>query len=346
MTHAQETPVFARRAAPGCQSVRGRLVESMQRRLTDGGYTVNGIDGIFGAGSERGLKAFQADAGLPPSGVLDGVSWSCLFPEHPVPETFDLCLALTGTFEGHGYGLAVGNFDGAGVTWGIIGFTLASGELATVLGDIEARAPGSLSRAFGGLTDELRRVLGSDRARRIAWADSISLGARKYRLREDWARGFARLGATEPAQAVQSARAREKFWRIAVRDAERFGLTGPLGHALCFDIAVQNGGINEIAEIRAAFDAEAHLDQRRRREIVAEKVAMGSREKYRQDVLNRKRCLALGSGTVHGSRYTLADWGLSDDDTEAETALPSDLALMPTGGLRTGSGSSFRNPSP
>jgi hypothetical protein len=41
----------------------------------------------------------------------------------------------------HNYGLIVGKFDGAGLTWGIIGFTLKHGELSEIV--LEAFAKNS-----------------------------------------------------------------------------------------------------------------------------------------------------------------------------------------------------------
>ncbi len=305
------TRCYAKRAATGTMLVRGALIRRTQQRLTQAGFSTDGIDGLFGRGTERGLTQFQKAKNLTVTGALDETTWPSLFPDQAPPEDFDLALALTSTFEGHGFEKAVGNFDGAGVTWGIIGFTLSNGELRSVLEDIEAAEPGSLDQAFGPMAPELRSILAAARADRIAWADGISLGARKYHLREDWALGFARLGARDSAQAVQIHRARTKYWQIAQRDAEQFGLVDLPGLALCFDIAVQNGGINEVTEISAAFAAEPDATPQRRREIVAERVALGSRRQYQADVRSRKMTIATGQGTVHGGRYVTADWGIA-----------------------------------
>lgn len=302
--------IIARRAEPGYRAVRGVVVEVMQRSLTDLGYSTNGVDGIFGRGSEAGLKVYQSDNGLPATGALDATTWQHLFPQEPIPSEFELALALTSCFEGHGYTRVAGNFDGAGLTWGIIGFTLSTGELEAVLTAIDADAPDCLEHAFGDMLDDLTSVLALSRREQIAWADSISLGPYKHAIQEDWATGFARLGQTHAAVQAQNNRAREKYWTIAVRDAEQFELSGIPGLALCFDIAVQNGGINEDAEIRNALAAEPFANQRRRREIIAEQVALGSNPKYQDDVRSRKMTIARGEGTVHGARYRIADWGL------------------------------------
>lgn len=314
--------IYARRAAPGFMPVRGALVFRTQEGLTQRGFSTRGIDGIFGRGTQAALTAFQHDSGLPDSGALDEDTWPVLFPTSEKPTDFDLALALTSTFEGHGFQKAVGNFDGAGLTWGIIGFTLAGGELAKVLSAIDADAPDTLDQAFGAMASELRDVLTRPRAEQTAWADGISLGAQKLHLREDWASGFARLGATQAAQNAQIDRARTKYWSIAQRDADRYALTDPPGRALCFDIAVQNGGINEGPQIQAALAEEIDPTPQRRREIIAEQVALGSRKRYQEDVRSRKMTLATGQGTVHGGRFNTADWGITDPASDNDQKTP------------------------
>jgi hypothetical protein len=303
--------IYARRAAAGFMPVRGALVYRTQQRLTQRGFSTKGIDGIFGGGTHGALAAFQRASGLPDNGALDDETWPALFPATARPTEFDLALALTSTFEGHGFKKAVGNFDGAGLTWGIIGFTLAGGELAKVLNDIDAALPGSLDQAFGALGSELRDVITRPKPDQIAWADSISLGGQKLHLREDWASGFSRLGATEAAQNAQIERARDRYWAIAQRDADRYEITDAPGLALCFDIAVQNGGINEGPQIHTALAEESDPSPQRRREIIAEQVALGSRKIYQDDVRSRKMTIATGQGTVHGGRFVTADWGIS-----------------------------------
>ncbi|MDF1749261.1 MAG: peptidoglycan-binding protein [Alphaproteobacteria bacterium] len=304
--------IYARQAAAGFMPVRGTLVYRTQKRLTQHGFSTRGIDGIFGRGTHAALSAFQKSKGFPDSGALDDETWPALFPTIPSPTDFDLALALTSTFEGHGFQKAVGNFDGAGLTWGIIGFTLTGGELATVLNAIETTVPDSLDTAFGAMASELRDILNHPLADQITWANSISLGPQKVHLREDWASGFSRLGATEAAQNAQIDRARARYWTIAQRDAALYDLTDPPGLALCFDIAVQNGSINEGPQILEALAAEIDPTPRRRREIIAEQVALGSRKLYQEDVRSRKMTLATGHGTVHGGRFNTADWGITE----------------------------------
>jgi hypothetical protein len=51
--------------------MRGERVRSLQQALVDRGYDVGGVDGVFGSGVDRALRAFQSDNGLTPNGILD-----------------------------------------------------------------------------------------------------------------------------------------------------------------------------------------------------------------------------------------------------------------------------------
>jgi len=67
--------------APGDVAVDG--VKALQRALIVLGYSTAAdgravVDGAYDAGTERGVRQFQIEAGLPPSGVLDAPTWAML----------------------------------------------------------------------------------------------------------------------------------------------------------------------------------------------------------------------------------------------------------------------------
>jgi hypothetical protein len=49
----------------------GDVTSAVQAALTKRGYYRGPIDGIFGAGSRRAIRAFQTDQGLPVTGLID-----------------------------------------------------------------------------------------------------------------------------------------------------------------------------------------------------------------------------------------------------------------------------------
>ena len=296
------------------RGAKGDLVTLLQRGLAARGHYTGRIDADFGGATQRAVKALQELAGRAATGAAAAADWTDA-TGLPWPELFERCLQLTARFEGHGYGTVVGNFDGAGLTWGIIGFTLKHGGLGTVVLEAEARAPGVLAEAFGDeAADELVAHLRDDPpARRLDWADAVSLPPRKVRVAEPWRGGFARLGAEPLVQEIQRREARRRYFAPALETACRLGLEGERGVALCFDVQVQNGGVK--AKTAKAYETgavtlPAGSTERDRRQILARLVAASSRPEYRGDVFARKQTIASGEGTVHGERFDLDAWAL------------------------------------
>jgi hypothetical protein len=304
--------VLFERAKDGFRTVRGELIRRMQTALLAKGSNPGEIDGIFGRETEAALKAWQATAGFPPTGLVSADVWRRLVGA-TVPPLRERCLQITGDFEGHGYGKVAGNFDGAGLTWGIIGFTLRSGTLLRVLAEVRAQHPALLVQAFGPLHDRLTKVLDGSHRAQEEWAEEISVGAGRYRVMPEWESAFATLGAFPDVQKIQSV-AVDCFWTRAQRDARAFELKTERGLALCFDIAVQNGGIGEAEarQICRRLDGAPPAAELDRRIIIANVVAEASRARWVEDVRLRKRVLAQGEGVAHGMRYSTRGWGLDD----------------------------------
>jgi hypothetical protein len=194
-------------------------------------------------------------------------------------------------------------------------FTLQHGELQKILTEVELNHPALLEQAFGNLKDELIRVLRQSWSDQLDWANRISMGSQKYRVESGWEKAFATFGTFPEVQAIQLQRV-NKYWDIAVRDAGRFGIETEMGVSLCFDIAVQNGGIDfdsEERRIKGWLDDNPGTSELDRRVRIADVVAENSRPQYIEDVRQRKRTIATGDGQVHGVRYATRDWGIAED---------------------------------
>jgi hypothetical protein len=144
------------------------------------------------------------------------------------------------------------------------------------------------------------------------FANSIS--GPRFRVAEQWRSGFDSLGRQREVQRLQIERARAKYWtEIALRDARELGLTDELDLLLMFDIAVQDGGMHSkgrLASAKARLDS--HMSGLDRRSTIAGVVVDTIDGDFKQDVRQRKMCVATGHGTVHRGNYDLAGWGLAD----------------------------------
>jgi hypothetical protein len=205
--------------------------------------------------------------------------------------------------------LANGNFDGAGITWGIVGFTFSNGELVRMLQQIDQQLPQVFSNAFGPLAGKLRNVLAGSHADQMAFANSISIGNGNH-VAHDWDEAFHRLGADPGVQDIQLARVDTVYKKIADDNAAALGLHEELSMSLCFDVSVQNGGLKP-SEVARVQQVTAGQSEKQKRQFIAELVADRSNPRFRKDVLDRKMSFANGAGTVHGDVYELDGWGLA-----------------------------------
>lgn len=293
----------------------GDLVALLQAGLARQGHYTRTVDGDFGGGTDRAVRSFQADKGWMQDGRADADTWQAA-TGLPWPQLFDRCLQLTARFEGHGYRLIAGNFDGAGLTWGVIGFTLAAGGIQAIVNEVAMRDPSVLTAAFGAKAPELLQQLQQPPAKLMKWADSISEGANKQTVSEPWRTGFATLGAQPLVQEMQRRRAREKYFEPATATAARLGMANERDVALCFDIHVQNGGVKSTTETayrNALAGAGAPQTPADKRALLARLVADSASKKYRDDVFSRKNAIATGQGVVHEALFVMDNWALAPD---------------------------------
>ena len=54
---------------------KGQAVKDLQEALKTLGFAVGAIDGVFGAGTERAVKEFQASVGIDADGIVGPVTW-------------------------------------------------------------------------------------------------------------------------------------------------------------------------------------------------------------------------------------------------------------------------------
>ena len=73
---------------------RGPKVKELQEILNEKGFNTGAPDGVFGRGTERGVKAFQKSVGLDPDGKVGNMTWEALQDKPIKTYEFDLELEL------------------------------------------------------------------------------------------------------------------------------------------------------------------------------------------------------------------------------------------------------------
>lgn len=90
---------------------QGQLVKTLQQKLSELGYNVGPIDGVFGPRTETAVIKFQTDRGIDIDGVVGDQTWNVLFRE-PIlclitsldsPPSQDHCFEVYGDFRIKGW---------------------------------------------------------------------------------------------------------------------------------------------------------------------------------------------------------------------------------------------------
>jgi peptidoglycan hydrolase-like protein with peptidoglycan-binding domain len=289
------------------QGAFGDIVRQIQQQLNTKGFNTSGVDGVYGSGTSTAVSGFQTAQGAGPTGTVDDGTWSSLM-QADIPSVTDRALQLTASFEGHGFGLAVGNFDGALLTWGIIGFTMKAGEIQKIVLAINTTNPEIVANAFGDHAAELLQVMQDTPANQLAWANAITLPSKS--LAQPWRDMFAAFGSDPVVQAKQIELANAEYMLPAIQLAKSYNLVSELALALCFDIRVQDGGINSNAAALIQGQQTPDTTEAELLGIIANAVGQSASAAWSADVLSRKTAIAAGGGTVHGKNYVLSNWGL------------------------------------
>src|SRR5713226_9197492 len=164
---------------------RGPEVLQIQRRLGELQCYSGPLDGIFGGGTESAVRTYQRTQGLTPDRRVGSQTWSALFNGAEIPppavttQTLDhQCLALTGAFETNHpppdcfAGLS-GDFDGQGISFGVLQWNLGQGSLQPLLREMDHAQPEILKQIFDEQYAELQAMLGASRDEQLTWARSI-----------------------------------------------------------------------------------------------------------------------------------------------------------------------------
>lgn len=318
---------------------RGEPVRHLQQALRQHGLYLGPLDGDFGGGTQAAVRRFQAGAGLSPDGCVGKATWAALCgaaspmpePPHAGLDLLHRCLALTGAFEtGAGIpdcfcGLG-GDFDGQGISFGVLQWNFGQGTLQPLLADMAERHNDLLASIFGEHLEALSEALTASPDELMNFARSVQHPVRHH-VFEPW-RGYAKaLGRTPEFQQIQAEHARALFER-ALRMCDDHGLWSERAAALMFDIVTQNGSIGAVTRAQIRGDMarlptglSRQEEEAMRMEIIANRRAEAANPRWVDDVRSRKLCIARGSGAVHGIRYDLEQqFGIALRPMEASAA--------------------------
>ena len=269
---------------------KGPEVVRIQEQLKFEGFYLGGRN--FWWGNRSCGKAVSIAKRLASDGQVGPHTWAVLFPGVPIPAPLILsesiqfrCMALTGSFETDNsfpdcFAGPSGDFDGQGISFGVLQWNLGQGSLQPLLRKIIKAEPEMVESIFAQNYEELNSVLAASKSEQMNWARSIQ--NLKHILNEPWKGHFKTLGRHPLCQDIQVESA-TRFFNSASALCRDFGLLSSRAAALMFDIKVQNGSISKLVKASAAKD------------------------EWVEDVRSRKLTIANGQGTVHGNFYDLKE---------------------------------------
>src|SRR5581483_10167856 len=266
----------------------GETIKDVQQALASAGFDPHGCDGQYESATAECVREYQQSISLP-AGTFDENTWQLLM-KSPIPTVSERCLQLTAAFEGHGFGHAVGNFDGALLTWGIVGFTLASGGIQSIVQAVNHSKPELVQKVFGENCCELLEVMGASRDTQTRWADRHTED--NGSLVEPWHSLFATFGSVPEVRCEQLRLVQCKYMQPAIKTAKKLRFSSELGLALCFDIHVQNGGVKKSQLDRINETSDSPRIESEVRAQLANIVADTALPRWRNDVRSRKLTIA------------------------------------------------------
>ncbi|MGI9181000.1 MAG: peptidoglycan-binding domain-containing protein [Longimicrobiaceae bacterium] len=301
---------------------RGLDVTRLEIRLKELGLYNGALDDVFGPGLESAVRAFQQRRGLPVTGIVDDTTSGALYAEPSAmlaavrkkPAAYR-SLTLTAGFETSTdapdcfCGVA-GNFDGQGISFGVLQWNLGQGTLQPMRKQLLVQHPQVMQQAFGEGLTVIQQVLGKDKPAQLAWAGTIQVPGGR-RLAEPWHSRFKALGRAAECHEVQVQGAKDRYAQ-GLQMCQTYGLWSERGASLMFDIVVQNGSIRDATrqQILADFQkipagASREEQEVARMRVIANRRAEAANPKFVEDVRKRKLTIADGVGIVHGLGYDL-----------------------------------------
>lgn len=201
------------------------------------------------------------------------------------------------------YSTVIGNFDGQGISFGILQYNFGQETLQPILNSMITEYPEDMEQIFGNGYNVLVNHLQGSKAELISWADSIS-DPESHQLQEEWKSRFEDLGGHPYCQKLQQD-AMESYWKRAINPiCKNYGLKTCRGFVMAFNIAVNEWSLGDEAYNEIMGQFTDGMTEVQKLQIIA---------KYGSN-LARKQAIADGHGIVNGIEVDLdGDFGLNDE---------------------------------
>ena len=226
---------------------------------------------------------------------------------------FDLCLKITSTFEGADFGTITGNFDGMGMSAGILQFNIGTGSLqGYILNHINPMAY--------SFPVPINPLITLPKAQALVWFKDNCMDA-AGKIKPEWRAAWKEF-MTRPEVIALQKKACERYFHRAREIAGSLGFAQQNARAMAwaYDVAVQSWSLGidspevqreQAANILSLYGPDNFMiwqghdltDDQVRLVIASHLRALKCRPEYRNDFFIRKCTIAVGTGIVHKTRY-------------------------------------------
>lgn len=296
------------------EGARGFLISKLRLKLqlTNSG---DPVDHLFEPEMTERVKEKQRGH-LPETGVVDPATWALLMDGAAFPSLFERALMVVGAIENHGFAKTFltdgGDADPAGLTGGIIGFTVHFGSLLRVLEKIpepvrtaafaSAAIPTTAQAKFRELLDLANDIAaGAVKRRRDKAKELFPTTHPRRHLEGPWLKFMQTVLASPDGVAAQVTVAKEEYFDRAGDIAAALNLTSEYAFVLAFSLAVQS---------RPAGASPGTGSERERRIAIASKAAEDIGRDLVRSYELRQIGLATGRAYPNQKFIDLARWGL------------------------------------
>jgi len=254
-------------------------------------------------------------------GTARDLAFRVLVPRHVGDKLSIQVVSLTIAFEQGGvssadyFGTVSGDFDGQGLSFGILQWNLGSCSLQPLLDAFRRKDNARFQAIMETDADFIGQLIEAPCDEALSLARFVMLDA-DGQVQEPWITHFHTLGRERVFQEVQVRYMLPQVQK-AYSLADEFGFHSERAVALFFDILVQNGGIPPLVRTQYEQDIQEGeralgraLDEVERMRILANRQAEAAKPKWVDTVRARKLTIADGEGSVNGISYNLDALGI------------------------------------